>query len=515
MTYIAKIKNKLYNLIKDACTKTYTTFRRIMCDAASGKTYGTLGMLAIGFVVTYVLFLACNYLIPQCIFYKYKEEKRCWTPFCRYYEFNKFDVSPKFKKESGGQFTITHEDNGVRVENKDSPKDILIKFVQTKQTYSALKIELSIEETKEDKNKEKIKEIKEIEWWKTNNIAKNNEVFKVERPRYYGWAITKLSYPTSTSALVSWIRTYGTKEKMWIYEGETIEKSPLAGVNDDDIKMLCGELESIFNEHCLFNKNDALLFGVRSLNGWCQFLCVTLFVTAGFCLSARQRIFDLPLIIDNEGSSNDTKEEIKESSSNVAAEDTKVTNTNAIHIPIKEMLAEHRKKQAQEQLQKFKDKLSKEYKEVKAKESGFRNRWNGAESPQWFVYRNGLAFFHDEQEKHLSLADIANAGKDMFATSRQYVHWMVDSIPALGFLGTVVGIGQTMMGTGSILTDELGKQQSRISEISLSLAFAFDTTLVALVLSLIMGAFLTHRIRKEDESIDQVQRQLIGKMQSS
>jgi biopolymer transport protein ExbB/TolQ len=61
----------------------------------------------------------------------------------------------------------------------------------------------------------------------------------------------------------------------------------------------------------------------------------------------------------------------------------------------------------------------------------------------------------------------------------------IGSLAALGFLGTVWGIGEALMGTSSVLSDELAKQQSGVSSISLALGIAFDTTMVSLTLSLI------------------------------
>ena len=111
---------------------------------------------------------------------------------------------------------------------------------------------------------------------------------------------------------------------------------------------------------------------------------------------------------------------------------------------------------------------------------------------------------------HIStLNDIANVQKENLDNSRSFVYWLLDSIPALGFVGTVIGISQTMMNTSSVLSNELGKQQSRISEVSMNLAFAFDTTLIALVLALIASFFMAYCIRRENDALNKTQELLV------
>ena len=65
------------------------------------------------------------------------------------------------------------------------------------------------------------------------------------------------------------------------------------------------------------------------------------------------------------------------------------------------------------------------------------------------------------------------------------------------------------MNTSSVLSNELGKQQSRISEVSMNLAFAFDTTLIALVLALIASFFLSYCVRRENDALNKTQELLI------
>ncbi len=78
--------------------------------------------------------------------------------------------------------------------------------------------------------------------------------------------------------------------------------------------------------------------------------------------------------------------------------------------------------------------------------------------------------------------------------------FFVASLPGLGFLGTVWGIGSALMQTGDVLSNELAKQQSGVSNIALSLGTAFDTTLVALFLA-IVAAFSTALVMAYQEGV--------------
>lgn len=75
----------------------------------------------------------------------------------------------------------------------------------------------------------------------------------------------------------------------------------------------------------------------------------------------------------------------------------------------------------------------------------------------------------------------------------RYLSWL---IPTLGFIGTVIGIAYA-------LNQAIGKSQdpNLLDILSASLAVAFNTTLVALIMSAIL-VFLTHLIQnKEEEAI--------------
>jgi biopolymer transport protein ExbB/TolQ len=95
---------------------------------------------------------------------------------------------------------------------------------------------------------------------------------------------------------------------------------------------------------------------------------------------------------------------------------------------------------------------------------------------------------------------------DLKETSYGTLRYLLWLIPALGFLGTVVGIGQAIArfavlvgGTGTLET--LG---AHLPEVTHYLAIAFDTTLLGLVMSACVGLYMAHTSRKEEELLSRV-----------
>jgi biopolymer transport protein ExbB/TolQ len=79
----------------------------------------------------------------------------------------------------------------------------------------------------------------------------------------------------------------------------------------------------------------------------------------------------------------------------------------------------------------------------------------------------------------------------------RYLSWL---IPTLGFIGTVVGIANALAYAGKVN----GQGATFVAELTQKLALAFDTTLVALVMSAVV-VFLTHIIQgKEENNLTQV-----------
>jgi biopolymer transport protein ExbB/TolQ len=66
--------------------------------------------------------------------------------------------------------------------------------------------------------------------------------------------------------------------------------------------------------------------------------------------------------------------------------------------------------------------------------------------------------------------------------------FLVGIIPALGFIGTVLGMGNALLAADGLFS--AADRQLTVSQITKQLGFAFDTTLLALVLSSIVGLML-------------------------
>lgn len=80
----------------------------------------------------------------------------------------------------------------------------------------------------------------------------------------------------------------------------------------------------------------------------------------------------------------------------------------------------------------------------------------------------------------------------------RYLAW---AIPSIGFVGTVLGVGEAMVAAGG----GGGSEASPLQAASRSLGVAFDTTFVALVLSLILTYVLYRAEAHEDQlSVDSV-----------
>lgn len=67
--------------------------------------------------------------------------------------------------------------------------------------------------------------------------------------------------------------------------------------------------------------------------------------------------------------------------------------------------------------------------------------------------------------------------------------FFLNTIPSLGFIGTVLGMGKALLKSDLLFgAQNLQERQQAISNITLELGFAFDTTFVALVAGIIVGA---------------------------
>ncbi len=81
---------------------------------------------------------------------------------------------------------------------------------------------------------------------------------------------------------------------------------------------------------------------------------------------------------------------------------------------------------------------------------------------------------------------------DLHYNMVRYLSWL---IPTLGFIGTVVGIADALAYAGEVN----GQGATFVTDLTIKLAVAFDTTLIALMMSAVI-VFLMHIIQGREES---------------
>lgn len=90
------------------------------------------------------------------------------------------------------------------------------------------------------------------------------------------------------------------------------------------------------------------------------------------------------------------------------------------------------------------------------------------------------------------IATLQQQVESSYSTLR-YIAW---AIPSLGFIGTVLGIGAALAKAGSALYD--------INLVTQPLGLAFDTTLIALLESMVLMFFIYHMQHKEESLLNAI-----------
>jgi biopolymer transport protein ExbB/TolQ len=101
--------------------------------------------------------------------------------------------------------------------------------------------------------------------------------------------------------------------------------------------------------------------------------------------------------------------------------------------------------------------------------------------------------------KHQSENDEEHA-----AASYSLVNGFIWAIPVIGFIGTVLGLSQSMAAFGGTLrsASEISALKGSLTEVTGGLATAFETTLVALVAALVLQLALTILQNRENTFLD-------------
>ena len=90
--------------------------------------------------------------------------------------------------------------------------------------------------------------------------------------------------------------------------------------------------------------------------------------------------------------------------------------------------------------------------------------------------------------------------------SFSFLKFLIAVIPILGFLGTVIGISDSVGGFGAIVrsSESVDTIKEALSEVTGGLGVAFDTTLVALIMSAILMFGLTVMQHIEDSLMGRI-----------
>lgn len=158
----------------------------------------------------------------------------------------------------------------------------------------------------------------------------------------------------------------------------------------------------------------------------------------------------------------------------------------------------------------------------------FRSRLTSLPFPHqrsWLFRRVGLALEHFQARGNVEeVGAFLGAQADIDATrvdsSYSLLRVLIWAIPILGFIGTVVGIGAAVEGFSGGMSGakDVSTIQGALGKVTSGLATAFDTTLVALVASILV-MFPTNALQKAEENclslVDEVcQERLLARLQA-
>ncbi len=101
---------------------------------------------------------------------------------------------------------------------------------------------------------------------------------------------------------------------------------------------------------------------------------------------------------------------------------------------------------------------------------------------------------------------MASADLDAIESSHTWTRFIIWLIPIIGFIGTVLGIGLAIGGFNSVLEGAKGldAMKKSLGGITNSLAYAFETTLVALYLDAILMVFLSQVQKQGDDLLEKI-----------
>ena len=118
------------------------------------------------------------------------------------------------------------------------------------------------------------------------------------------------------------------------------------------------------------------------------------------------------------------------------------------------------------------------------------------------------------------LATQASNDEDYLANSYTILNGFIWAIPVLGFIGTVIGLSEAVGGFGKVVSQgaDIEELKKALGGVTSGLSVAFETTLIALVLALIVQLFAKLVNNQEelfmDECADYCNRNIVAKMKN-
>ena len=118
------------------------------------------------------------------------------------------------------------------------------------------------------------------------------------------------------------------------------------------------------------------------------------------------------------------------------------------------------------------------------------------------------------------LAGQANSDEEYMANSYTILKGFIWAIPVLGFIGTVIGLSSAVGGFGKVVAQGANMEELKtaLGGVTGGLSIAFETTLIALVLALIVQLFAKFVQNEEelflDECANYCNRNIVAKMKN-
>lgn len=278
-----------------------------------------------------------------------------------------------------------------------------------------------------------------IDWWKTKAIADSANLVETN----YWWGQVPLQadtkFPASVSSLASWIQEY------WKSYAEDL--NPDYGTNSH-LKLSQQEIDTYLAEGIFSAMQEELggiqkhsaITAMRWINGTIQFIMLTIFFSIMFMIACRWLVF----VFLEWRTANSVKE---------------LANVKYDELAMRLKLHEA--------------------------------TWGIRSSCLTMSADTTTAMKSDESFMEVLpfVQYLANTEVTRTSESAYAVNGLTPTLTGLGFLGTVIGIPKGILGFGDMLSDLLAKMQSGVNSIAVSLSYAFDTTFLGLMLSLIILFF--------------------------